>query len=61
MFPHYIYQNIDILAVMTVRKNDFGFHGNQKNSGTKASIEQLIFQISSLSNEIKTLKYLPPV
>ena len=32
-----------------------------KKFGTKASIEQLIFQISSLSNEIKTLKYLPPV
>ena len=30
MFPRYIYQNKDILAVMTVQKNDFGFQGNQK-------------------------------
>ena len=30
-------------------------------SGTQASIEQFIFQISVLSNKIKTLNYLPPV
>ena len=30
MFPHYICENIDSLAVVTVRKNNFGFHGNEK-------------------------------
>ena len=32
-----------------------------KKLSTQASIEQLKFQISSLSNEVKTLKNLPPV
>ena len=59
MFPDCICQNIDIPAVINVQKNDFGFHSNQKTQG-HASIEQLIFQISSLSNLIKTLEYLLP-
>ena len=61
MFPDNICQNIDILVVMNVQKNNFGFHSNQKTQGQKASIEQLIFRISSFSNKIKTLIYLPPV
>ena len=61
MFPYYICKNIDILALMTLQKNDFGFPQQLKILGTRASIQQSIFQISSLSNRIKTLKYLPPV
>ena len=44
MFPHYIYQNIDILAVMTVQKNDFGFHGNRKTQGQKHQLNILYFK-----------------
>ena len=61
MFPDNICQNSDIQVVMNVQKKKFGFHSNQKNSGTKASIEPLMFQISSLSKEIKTLRYLHPI
>ena len=32
MFPDYICQNFDILAVTNVWKNDFGFHSNQLNN-----------------------------
>jgi len=39
MFPDNIRQKNDILVVMNVWKINFGFHSNQKNSGTKASIE----------------------
>ena len=41
MFPHYIYENIDILAVITVQKKLFWFPWQPKNSGTQASDEQL--------------------
>ena len=61
MFPHYIGENIDIFAIMSVREKKFWFPWQPQNSGTQASIEQLIFQISNVSNEIKTSKYLPPV
>ena len=44
MFPHYIYQNIDILAVMTIQKNNFGFHGNQKTQGHKHQLNNLYFK-----------------
>ena len=48
MFPHYICENIDILAVMMIQKNSFCFHCNQK---TQGSMEQLIFQILSLEQQ----------
>ena len=44
MFPHYICKNIDILAVMTVRKNNFGFHGNRKTQGHKHQLNNLYFK-----------------
>ena len=53
MFPGYICENIDILAVMTVQKNTFGFRGNWKTQGHKHQLN--IFQISSLSKK-KTKK-----
>ena len=44
MFPHYIFENIDILAVMTIRKNNFGFHGNRKTQGHKHQLNNLYFK-----------------
>ena len=44
MFPNYIYQNIDILAVIKTRKNDFGFHSNQKTQGHKHQLNNLYFK-----------------
>ena len=44
MFLHYICENIDILAVMTVRKSNFGFHGNQKTQGHKHQLNNLYFK-----------------
>ena len=40
MFLRHICQNIDIIAIINDRKNDFGFHGNQQIQG-QAIIEQL--------------------
>ena len=33
MFPDNICQNIDILVVINIQKNNFGFHSNQKTQG----------------------------
>ena len=41
MFPYHICENIDIIAVMTVQKNNFGFHGNQKTEGHKHQLNNL--------------------
>ena len=44
MFPDYICQNFDILAVRNVRKNNFGFHGNRKTQGHKHQLNNLYFK-----------------
>ena len=44
MFPDYICQNIDILTVIDVQKNNFGFHGNQKTQGQKYQVNNLYFK-----------------
>ena len=44
MFPDNICQNIDILAVIDVQKNNFGFHGNQKTQGQKHQLNNLYFK-----------------
>ena len=31
--PHYVCENIDVKSVITVQKNNFGFHGNKKTQG----------------------------
>ena len=44
MFPDNICQNIDILVVMNVQKNNFGFHSNQKTQGQKHQVNNLNFK-----------------
>ena len=44
MFPHHICENIDIIAVMTARKNNFGFHSNRKTQGQKHQVNNLYFK-----------------
>ena len=44
MFPDNICQNIDILVVINVRKNNFGFHSNQKTQGQKRQLNNLYFK-----------------
>ena len=44
MFPHNIGENIDILAVMTVQKNNFGFHSNWKTQEHKHLLDNLYFK-----------------
>ena len=44
MFPDNICQNIDILVVINVQKNIFGFHSNQKTQGQKHQVNDLYFK-----------------
>ena len=44
MFPDNISQNIDILVVIDVWKNNFGFHSNQKTQGQKHGVNNLNFK-----------------
>ena len=44
MFPDNICQNIDILVVINVQKNNFGFHSNQKTQGQKHRVNNLNFK-----------------
>ena len=44
MFPDNICQNIDILVVINVQKNDFGFHSNQKTQEQKHRVNNLHFK-----------------
>ena len=44
MFPDNICQNIDILVVINVQKNNFGFHSNQKTQGQKHRLNNLYFK-----------------
>ena len=38
MFPNNICQNINILVVLNVQKNNFGFHGNKKTQGQEHQV-----------------------
>ena len=44
MFPDNICQNIDILVVINVQKNNFSFHSNQKTQGQKHQVNNLYFK-----------------
>ena len=44
MFPDNICQNIDILVVINVQKNNFGFHSNRKTQGQKHQVNNLYFK-----------------
>ena len=44
MFSYHVFENIDIIAVMTVWKNNFGFHSNQKTQEHKHQLNNLYFK-----------------
>ena len=44
MFPDNISQNIHILVVINVWKNNFGFHSTQKTQGQKHQVNNLYFK-----------------
>ena len=55
MFPHYICENMDILAVITVQKNNFGFHGNQKTEGHKHQLNNFYFKYQLCQMKLRHL------
>ena len=56
MFPDYICQNFDILAVRNVRKNNFGFHSNRKTQGHKRQLNNLYFKYQVCQMKLRYLK-----
>ena len=55
MFPDYICQNIDILEVIKVQKNNFGFHSNQKTRGQKHQLNNLYFKYQVYQMKLRHL------
>ena len=55
MFLDYICQNIDILAVINVQKNFFGFHSNQKTEGHKHLLNNLCFKYQVYQMKLRHL------
>ena len=55
MFPDNICQNIDILVVINVRKNNFGFHSNRKTQGQKHQVNNLYFKYQVCQMKLRHL------
>ena len=55
MFPDNISQNIDILVVINIWKNDFGFHSNQKTQGQKHQVNNLYFKYQVYQMKLRHL------
>ena len=55
MFPDNICQNIDILVVINVQKNNFGFHSNQKTQGQKHQVNNLYFKYQVYQMKLRHL------
>ena len=55
MFPDNISQNIDILVVINVWKNNFGFHSNRKTQGQKHRVNNLYFKYQVCQINLKHL------
>ena len=55
MFPDNIRQNIDILVVINVRKNNFGFHSNRKTQGQKHRLNNLYFKYQVCQMKLRHL------
>ena len=55
MFPDNISQNIDILAVINVLKDNFGFHSNQKTQGQKHRVNNLNFKYQVCQMKLRHL------
>ena len=55
MFPDNICQNIDILIVINVQKNNFGFHSNRKTQGQKHQVNNLYFKYQVCQMKLRHL------
>ena len=55
MFPDNICQNIDILVVINVQKNNFGFHSNRKTQGQKHQVNNLYFKYQVCQMKLRHL------
>ena len=55
MFPDHICQNIDILAVIIAKKNNFGFYSNQKTRGHKHQLNNIHFKYQVSQIKLKDL------
>ena len=55
MFPDNISQNIDILVVINVWKNNFGFQSNQKTQGQKHRLNNLYFKYQVCQMKLRHL------
>ena len=55
MFPDNISQNIDILVVINVWKNNFGFHSNRKTQGQKHQVNNLYFKYQVCQMKLRHL------
>ena len=55
MFPDNISQNIDILVVINVWKNNFGFHSNRKTQGQKHRVNNLYFKYQVCQMKLRHL------
>ena len=55
MFPDNVSQNIDVLVVINVWKNNFGFHSNHKTQGQKHRVNNLYFKYQVCQTKIRHL------
>ena len=55
MFPDNICQNIDILVVISVQKNNFGFHSNRKTQRQKHQVNNLYFKYQVCQMKLRHL------
>ena len=55
MFPDNICQNIDILVVINVQKNNFGFHSNQKTQEQEHRLNNLYFKYQVCEMKLRHL------
>ena len=55
MFPENISQNIDILVVINVWKNNFGFHSNRKTQGQKHWVNNFYFKYQVCQMKLRHL------
>ena len=55
MFPDNMCQNIDILVVINVQKNSFGFYSNRKTQGQKHQVNNLYFKYQVCQMKLRHL------
>ena len=55
MFPDYICRNINIQVVISIKKDNFGFHSNQKTEGQKHRVINLNFKYQVCQMKLRHL------